>query len=224
MTDAVGDGAPPAADAGTVSWQELRRARDVVATRWPSPLRLPLVHRASDVLYGRLRGDERILDVGAGDGARARRITERFPGVRCTTVDPDPNAGADHERVEDLPEDSFDVATLFEVLEHVPAAGGIELLRDVVSRVRPRGFVVVSVPATHTPGRYLRDCTHVTPWAHDELGAALTLAGLRVESMHRSYPGPWLRRTLRIALLGPVGRLFGVGYAHSTVALAVVPD
>jgi len=82
------------------------------------------------------------------------------------------------------------------------------------------GRVVVSVPCTHTPGRYLRDCTHVTPWAHDELGAALVLAGFEVQAMKRTFAAPALTRLFRRLVLGPLGHLFGVDYAQSVVAVA----
>jgi SAM-dependent methyltransferase len=200
-----------------LSWQRLVEARKETARRWPSPFRLPLVHRPTDVLYAGLSGTERILDVGAGDATRRERIAARFPGVAYVSVDPDPEAGADHRTVGEA-EGTFDVALLFEVLEHVRPEVGVALLEAVRDRLRPGGRVHVSVPATHTPGRYLRDCTHVTPWAHDEIGAALLLAGFELEALHRTYPGTFLGRALRRFVLGPVGHLFGVDYAHSVVA------
>jgi SAM-dependent methyltransferase len=200
-----------------VSWQRLRTARALAAERFPSPVRLPLLSRPSDRLYGLLKGDERVLDVGAGDGTRRERLAQRFPRVAYVSVDPDREAGADHRRVADAP-GTYDVATLFEVLEHLPPAEGLLLLRSVRAKLRRGAHVVVSVPATHTPGRWLRDCTHVTPWAHDELGGALLLTGYSLVSLHRTYPGPFLRRCLRRALLGPLGHLFGLDYAYSVVA------
>ena len=201
-----------------LSWQELRRARSTIASRWPSPLRLPLAKRPSDVLYALLSDRDRVLDVGAGDGRRRERIAARFPNVHYVSVDPDAEANADHSSLATVTE-QFDVAVLFEVLEHVPPAEGIALLTGIHARLKDGGTLVVSVPATHTPGRYLRDCTHVTPWAHDELGAALTLAGFKVSDLYRSYPGPALQRTWRRFVLGPIGHLFGVDYAHSVVAV-----
>jgi SAM-dependent methyltransferase len=200
-----------------ISWQKLRAARDEVAARWPSPFALPLVKRPSDVLYGALAGDERVLDVGAGDSTRRERIAARFPGVAYVSVDPDVEARADHARLADVPGE-FDVAILFETLEHMAPEDGLALLAATRAKLRPGGRVHVSVPSIHTPGRFQRDCTHVTPWAHDELGAALLLAGFRPTALHRTYPGPALRRLVRRALLGPVGHAFGLDYAYSVVA------
>ncbi len=209
----------PEADArAPLSWQRLRTARARVAARWPSPFRLPLVERPSDVLYDLLRDGQSLLDVGAGDATRRERVRARFPNVRYVSVDPDPESGADHASLDGVA-GPFDVASLFEVVEHVAPEVAVELLRDVRGLLTPGGVVVVSVPCIHTPGRYLRDCTHVTPWAHDELGAALDLAGCEVRSLLRTYPAPLLPRVLRRSLLGPLGHLFGLDYAYSVVAV-----
>lgn len=204
-----------------ISWQRLRAARDRAAARWPSPFRLPLVKRPSDVLYAALAGRERLLDVGSGDSTRRERLAARFPGVRYVSVDPDIAARADHLRVADA-SGVFDAAILFETLEHLPPQDGIALLAQTRAKLAPHGRIFVSVPCIHTPGRFQRDCTHVTPWAHDELGAALTLAGFEPVAMHRTYPGTALGRLVRRAVLGPIGHAFGIDYAYSVVATAVV--
>jgi SAM-dependent methyltransferase len=200
-----------------LSWQRLRAARDRVAERWPSPFALPLVKRPSDVLYAALSGDERVLDVGSGDATRKERIAARFPRAAYVSVDPDAEARADFARVEDAPGE-FDVGVLFETLEHLRPEDGVALLTSIRGKLKSGGRLFVSVPSIHTPGRFQRDCTHVTPWAHDELGAALVLAGFEVVALHRTYPGTALRRLVRRALLGPIGHAFGIDYAYSVVA------
>lgn len=199
-----------------LSWQKLRAARRTAEARWPSPFRLPLVHRPTDVLYAGLTGSERVLDVGAGDATRRERVKARFPGVTYVSCDPDAEARADHATPSDAP-GSYDVATLFEVIEHLPPEAAVALLAEVRAKLVAGGRVVVSVPCTHTPGRWQKDCTHVTPWAHDEAVAALVLAGFEPEAVFRTYPGSAVARAVRIALLGPVGRVFGLDYAHSVV-------
>jgi SAM-dependent methyltransferase len=200
-----------------LSWQKLRRARETAAARWPSPFRLSLVKRPSDVLYASLTGKERVLDVGSGDATRRERIATLFPDVTYVSVDPDAEARADFATVADAP-GAFNAAILFETLEHLPPADGIALLASIRSKLAGDGRVFVSVPSIHTPGRFQRDCTHLTPWAHDELGGALILAGFELVAMHRSYPGAALPRLLRRAVLGPIGHLWGIDYAYSVVA------
>jgi hypothetical protein len=204
-----------------LSWQRLRAARDRVGARWPSPFALPLVKRPSDVLYAVLAGNERVVDVGSGDATRRERLAARFPGVAYVSVDPDPEARADFVRVEDVPGE-FGAAIVFETLEHLRPEDGVALLVSVRGKLVRGGRVFVSVPSIHTPGRFQRDCTHVTPWAHDELGAALTLAGFDVVALHRTFPGTAAARLVRRALLGPVGHAFGIDYAYSVVATGAV--
>jgi SAM-dependent methyltransferase len=200
-----------------LSWQKLRAARDRTAERWPSPFALPLVKRPSDVLHAALSGDERVLDVGAGDATRKERLASRFPRVAYVSVDTDPEAHADFARVEEAPGE-FHAAICFETLEHLRPEDGVALLASIRAKLVKGGRVFVSVPSIHTPGRFQRDCTHVTPWAHDELGAALVLAGFDVVALHRTYPGAAVPRLLRRALLGPIGHAFGLDYAYSVVA------
>ncbi len=210
---------PPSPDTTPpLSWQRLRVARDQIAERWPSPLRLRLAKRPTDVLYALLEDDDSILDVGAGDARRGQRIRQRYPGLSYTSVDPDPEADADHATV-GRAGTGYNIGVMFEVLEHMPPADGISLLAQMRAALAPEGLIVVSVPSTHTPGRYLRDCTHVTPWAHDELGAALILAGFKVTALYRTYPAPLVQRIFRRLLLGPIGHLYGIDYAHSVVAV-----
>ncbi len=203
-----------------LSWQKLRAARNVAASRWPSPFALPLVKRPSDVLYAAMTGRERILDVGSGDATRRQRIAARFPEAKYVSVDPDIEARADFARVEDAP-GTFDLGVMFETLEHLRPDDGVALLASIRGRLAARGRVFVSVPSIHTPGRFQRDCTHVTPWAHDELCAALTLAGFEPLALHRTYPGAAVPRLLRRAVLGPIGHAFGIDYAYSIVATGI---
>jgi SAM-dependent methyltransferase len=203
-----------------LSWQKLRAARDAASSRWPSPFALPLVKRPSDVLYAAMTGRERILDVGSGDATRRERIAAKFPHATYVSVDPDAEARADFARVEDAPGE-FDVGVLFETLEHLRPEDGVALLASIRAKLVPGGRVFVSVPSIHTPGRFQKDCTHVTPWAHDELCASLTLAGFTPAALHRTYPGAAVPRLLRRAVLGPIGHAFGIDYAYSVVATGV---
>lgn len=103
---------------------------------------------------------ETLLDVGSGRGVFLLPFLEEFPGVQVTALDlldkrvmflNELAAGgyaqltACHKNICDqpFPEDSFDVVTLLEVLEHIPEVG-----KAVTAAVKmARKFVVVSVPS-----------------------------------------------------------------------------
>ena len=97
----------------------------------------------------------------------------------------------------------------------------------------PEGALVVSTPNVFCPGRFLRDATHVTPYAWDELGGALLLAGFEVEGLYRVVPGSFSRRigksliaraihdlSDRRTLIAPLGRGLGIDHAPSIAGLA----
>ena len=113
-------------------------------------------------VFGVLRSlvPEDILDVGSGRGVFLWPLLEEFPELPVTAIDRDPSRARDLEAVRmggierlathemDVTElafdaGAFDVTTLLEVLEHIPAVG-----RAVAEVVRvTRRFVVVSAPS-----------------------------------------------------------------------------
>ena len=95
-----------------------------------------------------------VLEIGPGPGYLSTIV--RSLGMRVETVDLDPDLKPDHVgSVSDLPlpDNSFDVACAFQVLEHIPFEEALRAL-DELARVARR-FVLISLPnASHT-WRYL---------------------------------------------------------------------
>jgi SAM-dependent methyltransferase len=129
-----------------------------------------------------------VLEVGGGRSGLARLL---YPGAHITTVDvEEEHAGADvnlDPRVRfvvadatDLPfaDESFDVVTFFDVLEHIPddARAAAEALRVL----RPGGFVLVTTPSRHWRFPYYRALAPICPtdedmiaeWGHVRRGYA----------------------------------------------------
>ncbi len=103
---------------------------------------------------------EDLLDVGSGRGAFLWPLLDEFPDLPVTAIDEDPIRAQDIQAVRlggidaltghqmdatklDFPAGTFDVVTLLEVLEHIPAVP--KALAEAV-RVTRR-FVVLSVPS-----------------------------------------------------------------------------
>lgn len=124
------------------------------------------------------RGSRSLLDVGAGDGARAARIASAAGVEHLTLLEPSArmrsycpaHATLWAMRAEDLAaqQGSFDAITcLWNVLGHIlPATARAEVLRQFARLVSPRGKVFVDVNhrynarhygALATAGRFLRD-------------------------------------------------------------------
>lgn len=122
------------------AWQDEEAAR---ATMWKR--RLDVIRR--HVANGRL------LDVGTGDGRFLATVKQAGYEVVGTEVS---EAGARYARqrgfdvhlgqITDLtlPEETFDVATIWHVLEHVPDPRAV--LRKVHTLLRPGGILAVAVP------------------------------------------------------------------------------
>ncbi len=119
---------------------------------------LPRVRKVLGFLKG--IAFENLLDVGSGRGVFLFPCLEQFPWVEVTAIDLLPHrveflqtltaGGIDRLTAleadlcqQPFPENSFDVVTLLEVLEHIP-----QVEKAVASAVRmARKFVVVTVPS-----------------------------------------------------------------------------
>jgi ubiquinone/menaquinone biosynthesis C-methylase UbiE len=93
----------------------------------------------------RMTHANRVLEVGVGSGVLARELRSR--GVHVVTLDiaddlkPDMVGSVTGIPAEDA---SFDVASAFEVLEHMPFEDSVQALREL-GRVS-KSYVVVSIP------------------------------------------------------------------------------
>lgn len=202
------------------SWSDLFERRRDIERRFGRVFALPIVRRVRVVLEPELAGAAHLLDVGAGDRRVAELLTAHAPQATYVSVDPDPGGGHDHETLDALGDAAFEVVVALEVAEHVPPEALRQWIADVASRVAPGGRLVLSTPNTWFPQEYLRDATHRTPLPYDQLGAMLEQTGLRVRTIHRVHPDPWLRRMLRRYVFGWLFRLLELDFARRIVVVA----
>jgi len=98
----------------------------------------------------------RILEIGGGRSGLARNL---YPEAHVTTVDVDPGLLADHvpddrselvigdARALPFADRSFDLVTMFDVLEHIE--GDRKAAEEALRVVKPRGWILVSTPYDH---------------------------------------------------------------------------
>lgn len=133
-----------------------------------------------------------VLDVGCGRGAFLNLVTKQLPYVVCHGNDANPSIRDQlpskvnlHINLSDAPI-GLDAVTLFQVIEHV--ADPLQLLRQSISKVRPGGLVVVSLPDHSGPIRFFADSHtaipphHVSIWTPKSLELILSKLGLSVVS------------------------------------------
>lgn len=203
-----------------VSWRELYRHRKTVAEHRPTVYGLPRIRRALRLAEPLLRPGLRILEVGPGADRRGARLAEGLPGSSIVEVDPDP-AATGPSRIEDVA-GPFDLALALEVVEHLPLDEAVALLDAIRERLAPGGALLLSTPNVYCPGRFLRDATHVTPFAYDELGGVLLMTGYEIEGIYRVVPGSVAKRLGR-RLLFPLFLALGIDHAPSVAAVARRP-
>jgi SAM-dependent methyltransferase len=131
---------------------------DLPEDLWGYSKRLRFIHRSiREHFEDRSPDSISVLDIGCGNGTYIALLLAR-QGFRVTGVDPHQRS-IDHANalaatmsnaffvcgnVEMLPEKSFDVVVLSEVLEHVEDPRG--LLRKSSARLDERGLMIVTVP------------------------------------------------------------------------------
>jgi len=156
--------------------------------------------RYHDFFVNRINKGERVLDIGCGNGALTRDIAERA-GAYVIGIDlnPDNIVKAEqhhaHPKVEyrvgdalkDLPQDSFDVVVLSNVLEHLP--NRVEFLRKIQTILSP-SRILIRVPLYERDWRvplkeelgidYRLDPTHRIEYTVEGFAEEVEEAGLKI--------------------------------------------
>jgi SAM-dependent methyltransferase len=179
---------------------------DRVRTRMRGALGLqPLAENLSARLNGRLelsvdllrsvepRG--KVLDVGCSTGF-LEELTAADPGFRVIGLEVDPVKLAKARRfvpgaefhegsVLALPfaEASFDAATMFEVLEHIPPNSELQALREVCRTLKPGAAFILSTPFAHPLSCLLDPAWYVghRHYGRMQLGGLLAEAGFEID-------------------------------------------
>jgi 2-polyprenyl-3-methyl-5-hydroxy-6-metoxy-1,4-benzoquinol methylase len=135
--------------------------------------------------FRRCLENKTILDFGCGAGgflSRARNVASRVCGIEIEArLAPFFRENAlDVRRDIDDFDETFDIITLFHVLEHFPDP--VSLLRQLAQKLRPGGRIIVEVPNSDDALLTLYRCepfTHFTYWScHLFLFKSDTLAAL----------------------------------------------
>jgi 2-polyprenyl-3-methyl-5-hydroxy-6-metoxy-1,4-benzoquinol methylase len=195
-------------------WSSLFSYRDRIHKRFPEVWAIPLIKKRSHLLRDILRDGINLLDVGAGMKGMKTEIEGLGFKVTYKSMDVDSSNTHDYYDVNAIQE-KFDAILMFEVIEHMSLQEGLDLLKKLYAMTNDRGIIVISTPNIFNPARYMRDATHQTFYAYDELCGLLNIAGFNVKDVYRSYNDAFHRYLLKVYFLGWLFRFLGIDYAYS---------
>ncbi|MBI2373520.1 MAG: methyltransferase domain-containing protein [Deltaproteobacteria bacterium] len=206
----------------TSSWSDLSTHRRRVRDRFGDIYRLPIRYRARDIVLAELHDGQRCLEVGAGDRRMKQRILSRFPRVSYESMDVDERGAHEYKSLDEV-KGAYDCIFSLEVVEHLTLDEIERWLLRLSELLSPGGILILTTPNVYHPPAFLRDATHRTPLAHDELGGLLEAAGFTVEHIFRIHYAPPLRRLAVRFCFGWLFRLLGLDFARQILAIARVP-
>jgi 2-polyprenyl-3-methyl-5-hydroxy-6-metoxy-1,4-benzoquinol methylase len=167
--------------------------------------------RYHDFFIKRLHGNEEILDIGCGNGALtydiATKTAAHLTGIDINAIYLEvAHKKYSHERIsyiqgdalKDLPDHTFDVVILSNVLEHLPERS--VFLRKVIEITHPARFLIRvplferdwRVPLKKELGVEWRlDSTHETEYTYESFMKEIDEAGLRISYQETRWGEIW---------------------------------
>lgn len=142
----------------------------------------------------------RVLDVGCGQdlplmktlSSSLNTVPELYVGVDLNTVKPTKNKWAmiydefnfidDYDQIVDV--GCFDVATCFEVIEHMHPCDGERLLQALFAALKDDGVLLLSTPVYN--GRKMA-ANHIHEYLRDELRELIEACGFCVDRTHGTF-------------------------------------
>ena len=195
-------------------WSSLFLHRDKIHKVHREVWDIPLIKKRSHLLKGIIKDNMTLLDIGAGMKGMKDEIANLGIKVAYKSMDVDRSNQHDYYDVSSINE-TFDAIIMFEVIEHMSLQEGLEVMKKLFSILNTKGVIVVSTPNIFNPVRYMRDATHQTFYAYDELCGLLSVAGFQVKNVYRSYNDAFHRYLMKVYLLGWLFRFLGIDYAFS---------
>ncbi len=203
---------------GKFSWSAFRTYRADMLSAFRSVYGMEIKRDLLDVLESHVKGDETVLDVGAGHKKHKKQILNRFPDLDYKTMDIDRFYEHDYYDLETIDE-KFHIIVFSEVIEHLEFLDGVRIIEKLSGLLRPNGKIFVSTPNIYHPNTWLRDPDHKTPYMYDSLGALLLNADIKVDNIYRVYKKKRLVRLIKQYVAGPLYKYFEMDFARSLIAV-----
>lgn len=163
-----------------------------------------------------------LLEVGAGDRSFREKMMGYWGEIEYQSCDIDPTYEHDFSDI-DQAQGQFDLICAFELIEHLTLEQARHMVVRMYELLKPGGRVALTTPNIYYPPAYLRDATHITPFAFDELGGMLRLAGFEVTYVCRLYHDSLIKKLIRRYLCYPLFRITGIDFARQIIVVAEKP-
>lgn len=201
-----------------VNWSEVIKNREQATPNLPNILKMPAVEGRMDILKNIIKEGDSILDIGAYDRTLEKLLDKTGIKVRYFSFDVDKTMPHDFYDLDGI-DQTFDIVTAFEVIEHVTPAQIIDIFNRASKLLKKGGFLVVSTPNVCHPVHFWRSCMHITPVRHDELYNLLLSAGFKDIRIYRAGKLKW-KEKLWAFIYRPLIKLLKMDFMPSIIATA----
>jgi len=202
-----------------MDWSLLFEKRYEIHKRYPQIWDVPLWRKRFGLVSSHMKKAAKILDVGADKREWESRFKAHDPDCSYSSMDINRSQNHDFYDLEAITGE-YDLILLLEVIEHIPLEKGEHMLRTLYQRLAPGGVIVLTTPNIWRPSQYLRDATHVQPYAYDELGGLLTYCQFDLIGIWRLWNSHVLDRFTRLTVGKYLHRYVGVDFAKTLMAVA----
>lgn len=204
------------------------RRKELLRRSWPSfPVRrwweTDGLCDIEQIYFDAIRGASSLLDVGAGDTRVMEKMRSAGFKGEYHTQDVGEEGRYTYRTLSEVTR-PYDAILCLDVLEHLPLADGLLLLKGMIALLSPGGALVIQTPnAAYIPDPRSWDMTHVQTYNIQDLWAFLRCEGLEVEGYRVVFeaqnPGPVA--AARSAIVAYVKRrILGCDFANNIAIIA----
>jgi SAM-dependent methyltransferase len=157
-----------------------------------------LIHRLNFKLFSKYLLKKKILDIGCWTG-QFEQVANKYVG-HITAIDPNRDAihyarkhcknvtfNVGYAEKMHFPKDSYDVAILFDVIEHIPKGTEKQVISNIYNILKCNGIIIISTPHRNILSYLLDPAFFLYAHRHygiNEITKLLEQSGFIIESKH----------------------------------------
>lgn len=202
-------------------WSQLYKNRKATHRKFGEIWKIPIQKRHHQVISLHSGPNLSWLEVGAGDRRLKQELEKQWPILSYKSFDIDQSHPHDFFTLDEI-QGQYDRICMFEMIEHITIGHAKEVLLKCKESLKPGGKLFITTPNIYYPPGFLRDVTHITPWAYDELGGFLCSAGFNVTNIYRLYNDAFLRKIAHQYLFSRLHKFMGIDFSKQIMLVAEI--